>query len=319
MAFEPYPALAVLGPTGSGKSALALALALRFSGEIVNCDALQMYIGMDIGTAKPPASDRHIVPHHLLDVRQPDRPFSAGEYQALGRAALADIRSRNRLALVTGGTGFYYRALTQGLFEGPGRSEKWRVRLRGIVRRGGTSRLYHALARIDPVAAGRIAPADTDRILRSYEVYLSTGKPITWWRARPSPALSGFAWLKLGIAWPRPVLYARIDARVGAMFDAGLVAEVESLLRNYPRDSHAFKAIGYRQAAEYLEGRIGLEQAIEETRRESRRYAKRQLTWFRADPELHWLDADSGADLPAAAGALVEAFVAERRPGASRS
>ncbi len=315
-----YPAMAILGPTGSGKSGLALALALRFGGEIVGCDAFQVYRGMDIGTAKPTASERAAVPHHLIDVREPDELFSAGDYQDLGRAAVREIRARARIPVVVGGTGFYFRALTDGLFEGPGRSEEWRSRLRRIADRGGAGKLHHALRRVDPASAARIAAADSDRIVRAYEVYLSTGKSISWWQARPASPLQGYRWLKLAIAWPRPALYGRIDARVNAMFESGLVSETASLLRKFSRGCQAFKAIGYRQLAACLDGRIGLEEAMEETRRESRRYAKRQLTWFRSDPTIRWLAGEAGeAALAGEASSLVEAFLAGRDPEPDRS
>ena len=320
MADQRYPAVAVLGPTGSGKSALAMHLALRFGGEIVGCDALQIYRGMDIGTAKPTSVDRAAVPHHMIDLREPDQVFSAGDYQDLGRAVLDSIRLRNHIPVVAGGTGFYYRALTEGLFEGPGRSEQWRSRLRRIADRGGTRKLHRALERIDPAAAGRISAADSNRIIRAYEVYFSTGRTMTWWQARATPRLPGFRWLKLGIDWPRQSLYERIDARVGVMFEAGLVSEVEFLLKRFSRESHAFKAIGYRQVAAYLAGESSLEEAINETRRESRRYAKRQLTWFRADSEIRWLAAEaSEVALIDEAVRLAEAFLNERSPHANRS
>jgi tRNA dimethylallyltransferase len=319
MATDLYPAIAVLGPTGSGKSALALALALRFGGEILSCDALQVYRGMDIGTAKPSAAERAAVPHHLLDVREPDRFFSAGDYQDMGRAALDDIRARRHIPVVVGGTGFYFRALTEGLFEGPGRFEELRRRLRAIADRGGTPRLHRALGRVDAAAAERISPADSGRITRAYEVYLATGKTMSWWQARPLPGLTGFRWLKIAIEWPRSELYARIDARVDAMFRSGLVAEVESLLRQFPRESHAFKAIGYRQVAAYLGGETGLEQAVEETSRETRRYAKRQLTWFRADRDICWLPAGTSEDALIGEAAIRAAtFLGERDPGTIR-
>jgi tRNA dimethylallyltransferase len=291
-----YPALAILGPTGSGKSQLALVLARRLKGEIVSCDALQIYRGMDIGTAKASAEERAGVPHHMLDLRNPDEDFSAGDYQRLAREALAGIRSRTKIPIVAGGTGFYFRALTHGLFEGPGRSEHLRARMQQIVKRGGTRRLHRALSRADPEAAGRMSPADFPRILRAYEVFLATGKPMSWWHAHGTAALEGFRWLKLALSWPRDRLYERIELRVGEMFSSGFVEEVETLIRRYPRESHAFKAIGYRQIISHLNGALSLEEAIDDTCRESRRYAKRQLTWFRADPEIRWIDAADGLD-----------------------
>lgn len=301
-----YPAIAVLGPTASGKSALALALAERFQGEILTCDALQVYRHMDIGTAKPGADERGRVPHHMLDLREPGDDFSAGDYLRLGREALSAIKARRRIPVVTGGTGFYFRALTEGLFEGPGRSEELRHRMRSIVARRGPEIIHRALRRVDPPAAARLAPADAERNIRAYEIYLHTGRPMSWWQNRPRDSLSGFRWLKLGLLWPRPQLNARIDRRVGEMYRSGFVKEVEALMAGFPRDCHAFKAIGYRQIVGYLEGKWSLEEAIEETQRESRRYAKRQMTWFRTDREIMWLDAtaDPAKLVETAAGAI---------------
>jgi tRNA dimethylallyltransferase len=287
-----YPALAILGATGSGKTQLAISLAQQFHGEVISCDALQVYRGMDIGTAKPGNEEQRGIRHHLLDIHNPDEDFSAGEYQRRARQALDEIRNRKHLPVVVGGTGFYFRALTRGLFNGPGRSEKLRARMSAIIARGGGPRVYRALQRVDPRAAARISPADSSRMIRAYEVYLATGKPISWWQDQGSPSLSDFRWLRLGPNWPRPALYERINRRVDKMFQAGLVAEVEKLLEHYPRTAHAFKAIGYRQVVEYLEGKRSLDDAVEDIKRESRRYAKRQTTWFRRDAEIRWLAAD---------------------------
>jgi tRNA dimethylallyltransferase len=286
-----YPAIAVLGPTGSGKSRLGLALALQFQGEIVSCDALQIYRGMEIGTAKASPEERRSLPHHMLDLREPGQDFSAGDYQRLAREVLCQVRDRNRIPFVVGGTGLYFRALTQGFFEGPGRSEWLRARMRRIVHRRGPRCLHAALSNIDPAAAQRISPADSSRIIRAYEIYLVTGKTMTWWQQQPTDCLHGFRWLRLGISWPRQELYQRINQRVDEMFAAGFVAEVRTLFSRYPRECHAFKGIGYRQIADYLEGKCSLESAIEDTKMESRRYAKRQLTWFRSMGDLVWLEA----------------------------
>jgi tRNA dimethylallyltransferase len=284
------PGIAVLGPTASGKSGLAIALALRFSGEVVNCDAFQIYRGMDIGTAKVLLSDQKGVRHHMLDLQNPDMDFSAGEYQRQARAAVREISSRGKLPFVVGGTGFYLRALIEGLFEGPSRSEELRARMREIIKRKGPLTLYHALQRVDPECAARIAPMDAERIIRAYEVYLVSHKSMTWWQNQPKGAFEGFRWLKIGIDLPREQLYRRIDRRVDAMFHDGLLEETRGLLENFSHDSQAFKAIGYRQAAACFNGKMTVSEAIEETKKQSRHYAKRQLTWFRADPEIVWLD-----------------------------
>jgi tRNA dimethylallyltransferase len=291
-----YPAVAIVGTTASGKSALGMALAERFHGEIITCDALQVYRHMDVGTAKPGADERSRIPHHLLDVRDPCDDFSAGDYLRLGRDALAGISARDRIPLVVGGTGFYLRALIEGLFEGPGRSDALRARMRRIISKRGAGTLHHALSRVDQETAARLAPADAERIIRAYEIYLVSGHNMSWWQGRPRDRLQGFRWLKLGILWPRPQLYERIDRRVEEMFRHGFVEEVQELLKRYPRNCHAFKAIGYRQIAGYLDAESTLDQALEDTQRESRRYAKRQTTWFRSDPEIVWLDATAGGE-----------------------
>ena len=289
---DDYPAVAIVGPTASGKSRLALAAAREFGGEIVSCDALQVYRGMNIGTAKPEVSEQRGIPHHMLDLRNPGEDFSAGDYQRMGRAVLESIAARGNLPVVVGGTGFYLKALIEGLFAGPGRSEDLRVRMRKIISRRGPARLYAVLRRVDPRSAERIAIADVARTVRALEVYFLTGRPLSSWQNQPRIALRGFRWLKLGIVWPRDRLYQLINTRVDQMCREGLVEESRALLSAYPRDCHAFKAIGYRQCSVFLNGGCTLEQAIGDTRQETRRYAKRQLTWFRSLPEIVWLEGE---------------------------
>jgi tRNA dimethylallyltransferase len=289
--------IAILGPTASGKTRLAISLAGRFHGEIISCDALQIYRGMDIGTAKVSLAERSLVLHHMLDIRNPDEDFSSGDYQRLAREALREIRGRNRIPFVVGGTGFYLRALIEGLFEGPSRSEDLRTRMCRIIKRRGIRSLHHALQRVDPESAAKISEADASRIIRALEVYFISGKPMSWWQLQPRDALQDYRWLKIGVDIPREMLYRMINARVEEMYRSGFIDEVRDLLKKFPRECHAFKAIGYRQIAEHLEGKLNLEQAIEQTKIESRHYAKRQLTWFRSDPEIIWLDGslDAGA------------------------
>jgi tRNA dimethylallyltransferase len=285
-----YPAITVVGPTGSGKSQLGMELASRFRGEIISCDALQVYRHMDIGTAKASRIERESIPHHLLDLREPAEEFSAGDYQRLARRALDEIRHRKNVPIVVGGSGFYLRALVEGLFDGPGRNEELRERLRRIVRRWGVRRLHKTLRRVDSTTAALIMETDASRLIRALEIYFHTGRPMSWWQSRPRDALRGFRWLKLGIAWPREELYRRINARVEEMIRAGFVEEVGALLERFPTGCQALKAIGYRQISEYLRGERSLQEAVQNTQQESRRYAKRQLTWFRADAEIVWLD-----------------------------
>ncbi len=303
------PGIAILGPTASGKTRLAIALALQFQGEIVSCDALQVYRHMDIGTAKIPFSEQQGIRHHMLDLQDPDRDFSAGDYQRIAREAIREIHARGHLPLVVGGTGFYLRALIEGLFEGPARSEELRARMRKVIgRRKGPEILHRALRRVDSQSASRIAANDAERIIRAYEVYLATGRTMSWWQQQPRDSFKGYRWLKIGIALPREQLYQRINQRVEEMFQGGLLEEMRALLQRFPKTSHAFKAIGYRQAAAFLEGRLTLQQAVEETQKESRHYAKRQLTWFRADPDITWVDGqvDSGHLQKKVAGLIAE-------------
>jgi len=293
------PAIAVIGPTASGKSRLGIALARTFQGEIVGCDALQVYRQMDIGTAKVTLKEREDIAHHMLDVADPDQEFSAGDYQRRARAVIRGISGRGRIPIVVGGTGFYLRALIDGLFEGPERSEELRARMRAIIQRKGSNILHRLLERIDPASAARIAPNDADRIIRACEIYFVSGKNMSWWQSRPRDSLTGYRWLKIGIDMPRELLYQRINQRVERMFEDGLLDEMRRLQEIYPATCPAFKAIGYRQAAECLAGQITLAQAIESTQMESRRYAKRQLTWFRADREIIWLRAGDDIDADA--------------------
>jgi len=289
------PGIVILGPTASGKTHLAIALAGQFQGEIVSCDALQIYRHMNIGTDKIPPHEREGIPHHMLDLQDPGQDFSAGDYQRLAREAIREINERGHLPFVVGGTGFYLRALIDGLFQGPSRSEELRIRMRKIIQRKGSKILHRSLQRVDPESAERIAETDAERIIRAYEVYLSTGKSISWWQQQPRDALKGYRWLKIGITIPREQLYQRIDRRAEEMFQGGFLEEVQQLTKRFPIDSHAFKAIGYRQAIEHFHGTLTLAQTIEETKKQSRHYAKRQLTWFRADPDIAWLE--DGLDL----------------------
>ena len=310
-------AIAVVGPTASGKSGLGIALARAFHGEIVGCDALQVYRKMDIGTAKVTLRERDGVAHHMIDVADPDREYSAGDYQRRARVTLREISERGRIPIVVGGTGFYLRALIDGLFEGPERSEEMRARMRAIIQRKGSNILHRILERVDPESAARIAPNDADRIIRACEIYFISGKNMSWWQSRPRDVLTGYRWLKIGIDIPRELLYQRINQRVERMFEDGLLEETRRLLEIYPATCPAFKAIGYRQAAECLAGHITLTQAVENTQMESRRYAKRQLTWFRADMEIIWLragDESEAAALEDQAMNTVRDFIAITNP-----
>jgi tRNA dimethylallyltransferase len=277
----------VVGPTGSGKSALALCLAQQFGGEIVNCDSLQLYRGFDIGTAKTPPGERRGIPHHLFDVLTPQESYSAGEYAREARKVIAEIAGRGRLPVVVGGTGFYLRALLEGLPVLPGRDERLRERLleRERLRPG---RLHRLLTRLEPGAAARIHANDVQKTMRALEVRLLTQQ------ALPPPAearaLEGYAVIKLGLDPDRAELQQRLEARTRRMFQTGLIKEVQGLLaQGATGDEKPFEALGYKQALLHMRGTLTLEQAMESTIVETRQYAKRQRTWFRRDPEIRWL------------------------------
>jgi tRNA dimethylallyltransferase len=287
---EAQPLLVViLGPTGSGKTALSVTLARRFNGEIVSCDSVAVYRGLEIGSAKPSAEQRKQVPHHLLDVVAPDAFFTAGDYSRAARAAIAGIASRGKLPIVTGGTGLYLRALLQGLFPGPQRSPELRDRLLRKAETRGPLALHRILKRLDPASAARIHANDLGKVIRALEVTLSASRPMSeaWKEGRDG--LTGYRILRLGLDPVRQQLYERINTRARSMFAEGLMEEARELLARYGR-SPALGSLGYRQAAQYLAGNLTLEQAIAATAQGHRNYAKRQLTWFRREPEVRWLN-----------------------------
>ncbi len=283
------PLVAVLGPTGSGKSDLSLLLAETFDGEVVNCDSLQIYRYFDVGTAKLPLSERRGIPHHLIDVVDPDEVFSAGEYARAARQVLREISARGRVPIVTGGTGFYLRALVDGLFEGPSRDQHLRNRLtRREQRRPGS--LHRLLTRFDSASAARIHPHDVPKVMRALEVCLLTRQPATDLYETGRNALQGYRTLKLGLLPDRDLLYQRLDLRCRRMFECGLVEEVQQILSlGFPAASKPFESHGYKQAMQLLNGELTLKEAINYAQRNTRRYAKRQVTWFRREPGLQWL------------------------------
>ena len=289
MADSDNPLIIVCGPTGSGKSALALAVAERFCGEVLNCDSVQIYRHFDIGTAKTPLAERRGIPHHLLDAAEPEEVFTAGDYARLGRAALADISGRGRLPVIAGGTGFYLRALLLGLFEGPARNEELRERLAlRQTRRPGS--LHRLLGRWDPRAAARIHSNDVGKTMRALEVVLTEKQPMTNLLERGRDPLTGYRVLKFGLNPPRPVLYERLERRAQEMFERGLIEEVDNLLqRGHAPTAKPFESLGYAQALAVVQGVMTVEQAIADTQMYTRRYAKRQWTWFRREPEVQWM------------------------------
>ena len=279
----------MLGPTASGKTALSLALAQQFGGEIVNCDSVAMYREFEIGTAKPSAAERKLVPHHFIDCVAPDDSMTAGEYARLARQALEDIKSRGKLPIVVGGTGLYLRALLEGLFAGPQRSEELRDRLRQRAEQKAPGYLHRLLRRMDPSAAGQIHENDAPKLIRAIEVCLASRQKMTeLWKQGRDPLL-GFRILRLGLNPDRTLLYERINARALAMFSAGLVEETRGLLAKYPK-SWALSSLGYRQALQFIRGEVDLEKAIAAAQQAHRNYAKRQMTWFRREPEVEWVE-----------------------------
>ncbi len=300
----------VLGPTASGKTQLSLALAGRFGGEIVSCDSVAVYRGMELGTAKPAPEERARVLHHLLDVAGPDEPFTAGEYSRRARAALREIAARNHLPIVTGGTGLYLRALTEGLFAAPERQESLRARLRSQALKRGSAWLHRLLHRLDPAAAARIHANDAPKLIRAIEVCVAARKPLsTLLQNQEKNPLTGFRLLRIGLNPPREALYHRINARCAAMFAAGLVEETRALLARYGEVT-ALDSLGYRQARAVLDGTLSEEDAIQAAQQGHRNYAKRQMTWFRREPEVHWIAGfGDGAEALRAASGLVESAV----------
>ena len=284
------PLLAViLGPTASGKTSLSLALAEQFQGEIVSCDSVAVYRELEIGTAKPSVEERQRVPHHLLDIVPPTEFFTAGDYSRLARKTLDDIHSRKHLPIVVGGTGLYLRALLEGLFAGPPRSEELRQRLRNRAAERGPQYLHQLLQRLDAPAAQTIHENDVAKIIRALEVCLSARRRMTeMWQQGRDP-LQGFRILRLGLNPEREALYQRINERAKQMFEQGLIEETRALMHRYGEACRPLDSLGYKQAAQYLRGELNLEQAIALAQQGHRNYAKRQLTWFRREPDVHWI------------------------------
>jgi len=351
--------IVILGPTASGKSALAIELAKRLNGEILVCDSTQVYRHFDIGTAKvapvgaritgDPAGARvtgapalshsvnshsvkmsqHDIPHHLVDLVEPNEIFTAGDYRRHALLALDDLRRRSKLPILAAGTGLYLRALLEGLADAPTRSEELRDRLRRSAKQRGPVHLHKILARLDPASAARIAPRDTQKIIRAIEMRILAGKPVAEIFSAGHPdsrgevrekerrevranALEGYSITKIGLSPPRPALYARIDARVNEMLAAGWLDEVRALVSSGVRDkarenvriapdAKPFQFIGYSDLRAHLEGRITLTAAVANIQQSTRRFAKRQLTWFRREADVHWLDAFGDADETSAA------------------
>jgi tRNA dimethylallyltransferase len=287
---EPFPLLAILGPTAVGKTAVGIRVALALGGEIVSVDSRQIYREMDIGTAKPTPEERGAVPHHVVDVVYPDEAFAASDFQRLADAAISDVRSRGGLPVLVGGAGLYFRALVDGLFEGPAADAAVRARLNAEADERGNEALHERLAAVDPEAASRIHRNDRMRLVRALEVYERTGEPISrlqsqWRQAQPRHPFVSFC-----LRRTRDELNRRANARVKQMLALGLMDEVQRLRAKYSPDLKAFQGFGYRELWDYLDGRHDFEKAVELLKRHTHQYAKRQLTWFRSDRRMNWLD-----------------------------
>jgi len=284
--------VAILGPTATGKSALGIALAQRFDGEIVSCDSTAVYRGFDIGTDKVPLAERRGIPHHLIDVASPIEEYSAARYAREAAAAIRAITARGKLPILVGGTGFYYRALTRGLFEGPGRDELLRRRLERVAERKGPERLHRWLARVDRASAERIQPRDVKRVVRALEVWMLTGRPLTDHFADTASPLPDYDVTSIGLQISQEETADRVARRVDAQFAAGILDEIRGLLgRGVPETALPFTGLVYRQCLEHLRG-IRDERATRElVIRENRKYSRRQLIWFRKEPNLRWIHA----------------------------
>lgn len=290
----------MLGPTGSGKSELALSLARRLEGEIVNYDSVQVYRGFDIGSAKPSPAERALVPHHLFDLIDADVEFNAADYGRIAR----ELCSRLNRPILVGGTFFYLRALLSGLPEMPARDEALRERIRRIAAKSsGASRLHRWLSAVDPRSGEKIAAADRHRVERALEVWIVSGRPISSWERERDDELPS---VRIGLRVDRAALVTKLDARVEAMFRAGLVEETRALLTRFPLTARPFQTIGYKEAAAVVLGGLTESDAIAETRRRTRAYAKRQMTWLRSERNVHWIEGKQGTDVLAKALRVIE-------------
>lgn len=294
--------LVIIGPTCAGKSALALEVAKRLEAEIISADSMQVYRGMDIGTAKPTPEERAAVAHHLIDILDPNESYNAGRFEREASEIIHALRQRGAPAIVAGGTGLYVKALIHGLFEAPPVDPDLRASLLDEASRIGPAEFHESLRRVDPVAAARLHPHDTVRIARALEIYRLAGRPMTDLQARHRFEKRLFLPLILGLSMEREILYDRIERRVDRMISAGWVEEVRGLLdRGYDEESPGLRGLGYGRILDHLRGRYTVEEAVEEIKKETRRYAKRQMTWFRSMPEIDWqgtpIDADAAAAL----------------------
>jgi tRNA dimethylallyltransferase len=299
--------VALVGPTATGKSILALHLAQRFRGELISADSVQVYRGLDIGTAKPSAEDRRLVFHHLVDIRQPDEDYSAASFRQQADEIIYELHKRETPIFVVGGTGLYLKALTRGLFRGPAANSELRLALQKKAKREGSEVLHQELQKVDAEAASRIHPHDRFRVIRALEVHSLGRKPISHFQREHGFRDAPYDVLKIGLCCKRENLYKRIELRAERMMELGWVDEVRSLLnQGYGPGLKSMQSLGYRHILAYLSGDLTLEEAARLIKRDTRRYAKRQMTWFKADPEVLWFPADQGSFQTI--GSIVEAF-----------
>jgi tRNA dimethylallyltransferase len=289
-----HPLIILAGPTASGKTSLAIRLAEAFQGEIVSCDSVAVYREMEIGTAKPTHDERALIQHHMIDIAWPDQPCTAGDYSRQAREALAGITERGRLPIIAGGTGLYLRALIDGLFPAPPQKPGQRERLRRLANTRGPAYLHRLLTRLDAAAADAIHANDVSKAIRAIEVSLSANQPLTQQWQKGREALTGYRILRLGLNPPRPRLYERINQRAAAMFDRGLLEETDRLIARYGPNCRPLTSLGYAEASAVLRGELTREQAVAQAQQGHRNYAKRQLTWFRREPDMHWLEGCGG-------------------------
>ena len=290
--------ICLLGPTAVGKTEIAIRLAQRLNAEIISVDSRQIYRQMDIGTAKPTPEERQAARHHLIDCIDISQPFSVADYQSLADTAIADIQNRGNRVLLVGGAGLYFRVIVDGLFEGPGADPALRKRLEGEVAQFGVDALHDRLRVCDPESADRIHPNNIVRVIRALEVYELTGTPMSQLQQQWHPERQRYPFIAFGLTMPRALLYCRIEQRVDVMLANGLIAEVESLLAaGYGRDTIALRSFGYKELIAYLDGDCTYLEAISQLKQNTRRFAKRQLTWFRKDTRIEWLDRESTPDI----------------------